>query len=78
MIFEALWLLNAFCIGMVAGKWITDKRWARNAKEIQRHHYSGGLYKVFDVTPWKKKDEDEQVHQDRQQEIERIEHHAGS
>lgn len=53
--FLVVWPLIAFCLGMVAGKEITDRRWVRNASQIQRLSCGGNsLYKVEDVSPWKK------------------------
>lgn len=43
----------AFSIGLLVGKWLTDIRWSRNAREVWRINFGRKLYKVEDVTPWK-------------------------
>lgn len=51
MTFLYLWPLIAFMLGMAAGKNITDRRWAGNAKQMYRLSHGNSLYKVHDVSP---------------------------
>jgi hypothetical protein len=47
-------LLTAFSIGAGFGKWHTDRRWIRNARDTERLSCQGRLYKVSDVSPWRR------------------------
>ena len=45
-------LMITSSLGVLAGSWVTNRRWVRNARDPFRLSYRGRLYKVEDVTPW--------------------------